>query len=346
MRTVALDVMGSDGGPQALVEGAARLSREDAEVQVLLVGDEVQIAEALKELRYDPSRLAVVHAPGVLPMDCKPGEALERCPDASVLRAATLVADGDAQALVSAGNTGGLILASAQCFERLPGISRCALAAVYPTELRHGPREDPFALMLDVGATLTCTAQDLLGFAVMGSAYSRIISDIARPRVALLSNGSEPSKGTPNIIEAHQRLRDSVGPERPLDFVGNVEGLDIPRGTVDVVVCEGFVGNVVLKMLEGVSEVVSDLAKDAYARRFLWRLGLTMLSQGLRQIRTKTDWKQYGGAPVLGFDHVVIKAHGRSNARAVRNALKVASKAVDGDLSGEIRRTMISLGPP
>lgn len=346
MRTIALDVMGSDAGPQALVEGAARLSREDAEVQVLLVGDEAAIAEALKDQRYDPSRLAVVHAAGVLPMDCKPAEALQRCPDASVLRAARLVADGDADALVSAGNTGGLILASAQSFQRLPGVSRCALAAVYPTEQRHGPREDPFALILDVGATLTCNAEDLLGFAVMGSAYSRIISDIARPRVALLSNGAEASKGTPTIIEAHRRLQDFAGPARPLDFAGNVEGLDIPRGTVDVVVCEGFVGNVVLKMLEGVSEVVSDLAKDAYARRFLWRLGLTMLSQGLRQIRTKTDWKQYGGAPVLGFDHVVIKAHGRSNARAVRNALKVAAKAVDGDLSGEIQRTMKSLASP
>jgi glycerol-3-phosphate acyltransferase PlsX len=119
--------------------------------------------------------------------------------------------------------------------------------------------------------------------------------------------------------------------------VGNVEGLDIPKGTVDVVVCEGFLGNVVLKMLEGVSEVVADIARDAAARKFLWKLGLTMLSQGLRQLRTMTDWKQYGGAPLLGLDHVVIKAHGRSNARAIRNAIKVAAKAVDGDLAGRIR---------
>ena len=190
----------------------------------------------------------------------------------------------------------------------------------------------------DVGATLNCTAEDLVGFAVMGSAYSRIISDIGRPRVALLSNGSEPNKGTPSIVEAHELLLRN----RAIEFVGNVEGLDIPRGTVDVVVCEGFLGNVVLKMLEGVSEVVSDIARDAYARKFLWRLGLTMLSQGLRQIRTMTDWKQYGGAPVLGFDKPVIKAHGRSNGRAVRNALKVAAKSVQKDLSGEIRRGMVS----
>ena len=122
-----------------------------------------------------------------------------------------------------------------------------------------------------------------------------------------------------------------------IDFAGNVEGLDIPRGTVDVIVCEGFLGNVVLKMLEGVSDVVTDLAKDAYARKFLWRLGLTMLSQGLRQLRSMTDWKQYGGAPLLGFEKVIIKAHGRSNARAVRNAIKVAAKAVDRDLTGRIK---------
>jgi len=332
--TIALDAMGSDGGALPIVEGAAQVSREDNGLHVLLVGHEAELSEHLAQQRYDPERLAIVHADGVVPMDCKPAEALDAEPACSILTAAALVRDGDADALVSAGNTGAVILSAARTFERLPGIRRAALAAVYPTEARHGPRDDPFALMLDVGATLNCNAEDLVGFAVMGSAYSRIISDIGRPRVALLSNGSEPSKGTPSIVEAHALLKDNSA----VEFVGNVEGLDIPRGTVDVVVCEGFLGNVVLKMLEGVSEVVSDIARDAYARKFLWRLGLTMLSQGLRQIRTMTDWKQYGGAPVLGFDKPVIKAHGRSNGRAIRNALKVAGKAVDKDLAGEIRR--------
>ncbi|HJN75352.1 MAG TPA: phosphate acyltransferase PlsX [Myxococcota bacterium] len=332
--TIALDAMGSDGGSLPIVEGAAQISREDDGLHVLLVGHEAEITEHLAGQRYDPARLAVVHAEGFVPMDCKPNEVLDEQPGCSVLVAAGLVSDGDADALVSAGNTGAVILAAARTFERLPGIRRAALAAVYPTEARHGPRDDPFALILDVGATLNCTAEDLVGFAVMGSAYSRIVSDIGRPRVALLSNGTEPNKGTPSIVEANALLRESAA----VEFVGNIEGLDIPRGTVDVVVCEGFLGNVVLKMLEGVSEVVSDIARDAYARKFLWRLGLTMLSQGLRQIRTMTDWKQYGGAPVLGFDRPVIKAHGRSNGRAVRNALKVAGKAVQKDLAGEIRR--------
>lgn len=333
---VALDAMGGDHGVTAAVEGAARLSTEARPVQVFLVGDEARIGEVLAQHRYDPAWIQVVHAPDWVRMDEKPAEALERRPDASILQAAALVKAGHADALVSAGHTGCTILAASQHFERLPGIRRAALASVYPTEQRHGSRGDPFALMLDVGATLHATAEDLVGFAVMGSAYARIISDNDDPRVALLSNGSEPNKGTPDIVEAHQRLAKMSS----LNFAGNVEGLDIPRGTVDVIVTEGFLGNVVLKMLEGVSEVVVDLARDAYARKFLYRMGLTMLSQGIRQLRTMTDWKQYGGAPLLGFDKVVIKAHGRSNARAVRNAIKVAAKAVDRDLAGQIRRGM------
>lgn len=333
---VAVDAMGGDEGLIAAVEGAALLSIEERPVQVLLVGDEAQLAAALSRQRYDPTWIQLVHAPDFVRQEDKPAEALEARPDVSVLRAAQLVAEGRADALVSAGNTGALVLAASRQFQRLPGIRRCALASVYPTEQRHGERGDPFALMLDVGATLTASAEDLVGFAVMGSAYARIISDNASPRVALLSNGSEPTKGTPAIVEAHERLAGLPG----LNFAGNVEGLDIPRGTVDVIVTEGFLGNVVLKMLEGVSEVVVDLARDAYARKFLYRMGLTMLSQGLRQLRTMTDWKQYGGAPLLGLDHVVIKAHGRSNARAMRNAIKVAAKAVDRNLTDQIRTGM------
>lgn len=333
MIRVALDAMGSDRGPEAVVEGVAGLSREDVAIEILLVGDAPQLSALLSEHRYDPARVVVVHSAGAIGMDENPAAALDACPDCSVLAAARLVAAGDADALVSAGSTGAVILAAARTFERLPGVRRAALAAVHPTEARHGPRQDPFALMLDVGATLTATPEDLVGFAVMGSAYSRIVSGIERPRVALLSNGAEAEKGTPAIVEAHRRLLQMPS----IEFVGNVEGLDIPKGTVDVVVCEGFLGNVVLKMLEGVSEVVADIARDAYARKFLWKLGLTMLSQGLRQLRTMTDWKQYGGAPLLGLDHVVIKAHGRSNPRAIRNAVKVAAKAVEGDLAGRIR---------
>ena len=334
MARVVVDAMGGDAGLSAVIEGVSRLTLEDHTIQTVLVGDADQITDALGVQPHDPSKLMVVHSGPAVDMGDDPRKALEKNPDASILVAMGILARGEADALVSAGHTGATILAASKHLERLPGIRRAALAAVFPTEQRHGPKDDPFALILDVGATLNATAEDLVNFAIMGSAYANIISDNPNPQVALLSNGTEPNKGTEAIKAAHQSLVEHPS----IAFAGNVEGLDIPRGTVDVIVCEGFLGNVVLKMLEGVTEVVTDLAKDAYARKFLWRLGLTMLSQGLRQLRVMTDWKQYGGAPLLGFDKVVIKAHGRSNPRAIRNAIKVAAKAVDRDLSGQIRK--------
>lgn len=336
MITVALDAMGADGGAAPIVHGAAQLSRENTPLRVTLVGDEEQLKRALGEVEHDAKRIDIRHAATHLLGTDKPAEALDCQPDCSILRAAELVARGEADALVSAGNTGGVILAASRTFARIEGVKRVGLAAVYPTVERHGPRHDPFALMLDVGATLNCSADDLVAFAVMGSCYSRIISDNARPRVGLLSNGSEPSKGTPAIVEAHQRLKENAS----VAFAGNIEGLDIPRGTVDVVVCEGFVGNIVLKMLEGVSEVAKDLARQAYGQKLRYKLALAIMHKGVREIKDLTDWKQYGGAPIVGFDKCVIKAHGRSNARAIRNALKVAAKTVEKKLTDEIRNGM------
>jgi glycerol-3-phosphate acyltransferase PlsX len=336
--TVALDAMGGDRGLAAAVEGAAQLSREDTDVHVIAVGDAPRMSEVLEEARYDPARLTLVHAESWISMDDKPREALESKPDCSILEAARLVERGEAQALVSAGHTGAAILVSAERFRMMPGIRRAALASVYPTEFRHGPKRDPFALILDVGATLGVSAEELVGFALMGSAYSAVISEIPTPRVALLSNGTEANKGTPAIVEAHGRLKGG-----PLNFVGNVEGLDIPKGTVDVIVCDGFLGNVVLKMLEGISDVFMDVARDASSRSLQWRIALSMLGGGLRELRRLTDFNHYGGAPLLGFEEVVIKAHGRSSPRAIRNALKVAAKAVRGDLIGRIRDGVAAL---
>lgn len=333
MTRIVVDAMGGDAGLDTVVQSVAKMSLQERPLQILLVGDATGVTQALVGHKHDPSRLQVVHASGVIKMEDSPRAALAAQPECSIAVAMRLLKTGEADALVSAGHTGATILAAVQHLNRTPGVSRAALAAVYPTEQPHGPNNDPFALMLDVGATLNASAQDLVGFAVMGTAYAQIISDNPAPRVALLSNGTEPNKGTAAIREAHQQLLNMPN----ICFAGNVEGLEIPRGTVDVIVCEGFLGNVVLKILEGVSEVASDLAKDAYARKFLWRLGLTMLGQGLRQLRTLTDWQQYGGAPLLGFDRVIIKAHGRSNERAIRNAIKVAAKAVDRDLCGQIR---------
>jgi glycerol-3-phosphate acyltransferase PlsX len=269
-------------------------------------------------------------------MDEKPAEALAAKPDSSIAIACDLVARGEGDALVSAGNTGASVLACAKKWKLLPNVRRAALASVYPTELRRGEKNDPFSLILDVGATIDASAEDLVGFAVMGSAYAKLVSQNRRPRVALLSNGTEAGKGPAAVVRANEIL---VGAS-DLNFIGNIEGLDIPRGVADVVVTSGFVGNVVLKMLEGVSETVVRLARYAHKEKLAWRLGLIALSSAIDQLKNVTDWQQYGGAPLLGFEHLFIKAHGRSNARAVTNAIKVANKALSGNLTGSIARTM------
>ncbi|MFL5343575.1 MAG: phosphate acyltransferase PlsX [Hyalangium sp.] len=331
--TIAFDVMGSDHGPEEVVRGAAQLSLEAPHIHALLVGDRELIDAALADTKHRAEKISVQHTAEFVGMDEKPGEALARKKHASVAVAAQLVAEGEAQALVSAGNTGAGVLACARHFKLIPGVRRAALAAVYPTRGTRGEKEDPFSLILDVGATVEATAEDLVTFAVMGSAYARIISRNERPKVALLSNGVEPQKGPPRVVEAHSKLSSMEG----IHFVGNVEGVDIPKGTVDVIVTDGFVGNVCLKMLEGVHETVVELARYAYKEKLRWRAGLAMLSSGIQRIKDITDWEQYGGAPILGFDRIFIKAHGRSKARAIANAGKVAAKAVAHQLGTSIQ---------
>lgn len=335
--TVALDAMGGDHGVVAAVRAACQISL-GRQTAVLVVGDRPRIEAELGRNRYDASFLSVHHASQAVPMDASPREALDALPDASILVAARLVAEGAAASLVSAGNTGASVLACARHFRKLEGVPRTALAAVFPTETRRGEKADPFSLILDVGATLHVDADTLVAFAHMGSAYAACISRNPRPRVALLSNGAEPGKGPPEFVEAHRRLADDPN----IEFIGNIEGIDLPRGKADVVVTEGFTGNVVLKMLEGISETVVDVARYAYRSKLAWKIGLWMLRGGIVQLKQLTDWQQYGGAPILGFDHPFIKAHGRSNARALGNAIKVASKAASSGLCEQIERQLAS----
>jgi glycerol-3-phosphate acyltransferase PlsX len=334
MQRIVVDAMGGDRAPEEIVKGAAEASLALPNAEIVLVGDAVELGKLLPRMRHDGARVRVHHAPTVVEMDEKPAEALAAKPDSSIAVAADLVASGEGDALVSAGNTGASVLACARRWKQIPGVRRAALASVYPTELRRGDRDDPFSLILDCGATIDATAEDLVTFAIMGSAYAQLISKNRRPRVALLSNGTEAGKGPAAVVAAHQILLEAT----ELNFIGNIEGLDIPRGVADVVVCSGFVGNVVLKLLEGVGETVLRMARYAHKERLTWRLGMAALRPALDQLKGITDWEQYGGAPLLGFEHLFIKAHGRSSARAITNAVKVASKALTGDLCGGIAR--------
>ena len=333
MVTIAIDAMGGDDGPSTMVRGAA-LATLNTRSNLILVGDRKQIEVVLQDCEHDERRIQIVHTDSAIPMDCKPRIALRDFPDASLPMAARLVAkESAADALVTAGNTGAVVLTCAKVFTRIEGVKRTALAAVVPTQRQRGPKSDPFSLILDVGATIRVSAQDLVNFAAMGSSYASIISQNSAPKVALLSNGSETNKGTPEIVEAHKLLAE----QSQMNFIGNVEGVDLPKGVADVVVCDGFTGNVVLKMLEGVSEAVMDLAKYAYRRKVTWKIAFLLLSSGIKRVKRITDWQQYGGAPILGFDQLCIKAHGRSSPRAIRNAIRVAEKCVSQDLAGKIR---------
>ena len=337
MPTIALDAMGGDHAPDEIVKGAALVSTS-TDIETLLVGDVARLQVILDHVPYNPEHLSLVPARTVIGMSDDPREALRTKKDASLVVAIRAAVDGRADAVVSAGNTGACVLGAAEYFALLPGIRRAALASVYPRQTEH-EGQDRMALILDVGATVRCEADELVQFALMGGAYARRISKVAEPRIGLLNMGEEESKGGPVLVETHRRLRHQAG----LNFVGNVEGHDLVHGKADVIVCEGLLGNVTLKLLEGISGALDDLARGAAEQRFVWRVGLRLLSQGIERVHALTDYTQYGGSPILGFDRLLIKCHGRSNAHAIANAVKVAAKAVRDRVPDEIRDALLWL---
>jgi len=331
--TIAVDAMGGERAPEEIVKAAALISLT-TDIECLLVGDEARVQAILEQLEYNPERIGLVDCGQAIGMDEEPAAAAGRR-DTSLTVALQAVKAGGAEALVSAGNTAACVLASTRVWRLLPGARCAALAAVYPRQPEY-PEQDRLALVLDVGASLRCDARDLVDFAVMGSAYARCISKVPSPRVGLLNVDQDVGAGDDLLLEAHRLL----AAEPDLNFVGNVEGHDLVRGRADVIVCEGLVGNVARKLFEGVSGVMVDVARAAGEHRLMWRLGLRLLSEGIERLQALTDYSHYGGAPILGFDRLFIKCHGRSNAHAVANAIKVAAKAVRDDVAGEIAGAM------
>ncbi len=322
--------MGGDFAPEEIVKGVAGASLTTA-VECVLVGDEPRIQAVLDTLSYDPAHIRIHHAAEAVGMQEPAREALRAKRDASIRVGATLVAEGHADALVSAGNTGACLLACAREFRTIKGIRKPALASVYPRHTDH-PGQDPLALLLDVGATVRCDAADLVQFALMGNAWARRASNVTRPRVGLLNMGAEPFRGGDVLTEAHERLAALPA----IDFVGNVEGSDVAKGRADVIVCEGLLGSVVLKFIEGITDVVNDVASQAVRQRLPWRLGMRLLSRGLREAAHLTEHAAYGGAPLLGFEQLLVKVHERSRAPAIANAVKLAAKTVRDGVVAEI----------
>jgi phosphate acyltransferase len=311
--------MGGDHAPAAIVDGAVASVRH-LDVQVALVGSTSAIEQALVQHAGGPiAGVEVVEAPDVVGMTDAPAATLRRKPRASIRVAADLVARGEAAALFSAGHTGATVMAAHAAFGMIPGVDRPALATTIPTRGRP-------AVLLDAGANVECRPQHLLQFAVMGSVYAHVALGAERPRVGLLSTGEEETKGNELTRDAHRLLKTS-----PVNFIGNVEARDIYSGMADVIVCDGFTGNVVLKTSEGLVEAVEALLGEELRGTFSSQVGYLLSRRAFRRFRRRVDYSEYGGAPLLGVAGLAIVGHGRSSAKAVRNAIAMASRFASSD---------------
>jgi glycerol-3-phosphate acyltransferase PlsX len=317
---IAIDAMGGDDGPRTIVDGSLVAARH-LQIGLLLAGDRALIERELS--RHPAARgldIHIIDTPERVDMGEQASAALRRKPRASIRIAAEAVRDGRAAAFFSAGHTGASVMAAVATFGRLPGIDRPALATIIPT------RQKP-AVLLDSGATVECRPQHLVQFALMGAVYSRLAFGHSNPRIGLLSVGEEEGKGNELTRDAHQLLKAA-----PINFVGNVEGRDVYAGEADVIVCDGFTGNVTLKISEGLVETVETLLHAELQSTFGSQIGYLLSAQAFRRFRKRLDYSEYGGAPLLGVNGICIVGHGRSSAKAVRNAVTMAARAVNQGL--------------
>ena len=322
---VALDAMGGDRGPEVNVTGAIAAAR-DLGSDVVLVGDEAVLRQQLAAHDTRGLALSIRHAPEAVEMGESPMAALRKKKQSSIRIGLDLVKKGEADAFVSAGNTGAVMTTALVVLGTVAGVERPAIAIVVPTATDQ-------AVLLDAGANVDCKARHLLQFAIMGHIYARDILRRPRPRVGLLSIGEEESKGNELTREAFRALEE----EHALNFIGNVEGRDVFSGSADVVVCDGFIGNVALKISEGLVETIFQLLRDELRQGLRARVGSYLLVPTFRRFKRRIDSSEYGGAPLLGVNGVCMISHGRSSAKAIRNAIRAAEGCVDTRVIAHIR---------
>src|SRR5580700_516533 len=328
MTTIALDAMGGDSAPRAAVEGAILAARE-LDVRVLLVGIEATVRQELARQKARGLPIEVVNATEVVTMKDSPSQAFRRKKDSSVHVAAKLVRSGQADGMVSAGNTGAVMTIARFILGTLPSVDRPALAAAMPTA-----KGTPVVL-LDVGANVDSKPEQIEQFAVMGEIYYRAIFGTKRPRVGLLSIGEEEMKGNELTREASNLIK-----QTSLNFIGNVEGRDVYRGNVDVIVCDGFIGNIALKISEGLVEHIGGMLKRAIKSSLRSQLGYALSKRAFDDFRKRTDYSEYGGAPLLGVRGITIIGHGRSNPVAIKNAIRVASELCRSRVNEKIEQEL------
>jgi glycerol-3-phosphate acyltransferase PlsX len=330
MMKVVLDAMGGDHAPDAVVRGAV-LAARDLDTEILLVGRPEAIQMELAKHDTTGLRLPIVPATQVVEMEDHPATAVRAKPDSSMVVGMKLVKENEAQAFVSAGNSGGVLAAALFQLGRIRGIRRPALSTVWPS--RHGR-----SFILDCGANTDCKPEYLLQFALMGSIYAQRILNIENPRVGLVSNGEEEGKGSILVQEAYQLLKSA-----PLNFVGNVEGKDVFRDMADVVVTDGFTGNVVIKTSEGVAMMLMGILEEEIKKRPAAMLGALLAKPAFRAAAKVLDYREYGGGILLGVNGVAIVAHGRSDAKAIAKAVEVAKQTAEGDVVAAIRDGLAEL---
>lgn len=327
MLKIALDAMGGDYAPGEVLKGAF-LAVEEFSVDIILVGPQEQLLAALSASEFKSHwphpRLSIHHAPEVVGMGESPAVSFRKKKESSIQVGLRLVKEGGADAFVSAGNTGAVMMASTFILGRIANVERPAIASVLPT------KTTPF-ILLDIGSSVDCKPEHLAQFATMGNCFSKIMLGVEKPRVALLNIGEEVEKGNQQTQAAFELLQ-----QLPLHFVGNIESKYILSGNVDVVVCDGFVGNTLLKFGEGVTSLFMNFFKTEAKRSVLSMLGLLLLKSSLKRFIKRYDHEQYGGAPLLGVDGVSIIAHGSSSAVSMKNAIGTAMRSVEGQIVQQI----------
>ncbi|MDQ7786342.1 MAG: phosphate acyltransferase PlsX [Thermodesulfovibrionales bacterium] len=310
---IALDAMGGDYAPAVNIEGALDTVNDFPDIHVILVGEESVLRKGLEGKRYSSDRITIFHASQTVGMDESPSAAIRKKKDSSIRRGIDLVRSGEADAFVSAGHSGVVMGTALLCLGTSDMVDRPAIATIMPT------LKAPFVL-IDAGANIHCKPKNLLQFALMGNTYCRVILGRTEPRIALISTGEEDSKGNELTKETYKLLK-----EADINFIGNIDGKDIFTGNIDVIVCDGFTGNVILKTSEGLADTLIKMLKREVANLTSGRIGYLLIKPALKNFKKKTDYDEYGGAPLLGINGTCIISHGRSTAKAIRNAIGVAS---------------------
>ena len=328
---IIVDVLGGDNSPNAVILGAVNALEAADDFSIILSGDEWTIKEQLQVIGYVGDRITVLHAPEEISCNESPTVAIKRKKESSLVKALRAVADGEADAIVSAGSTGAVLAGATLIVKRIKGILRPGLAPILPSE------KGPF-MLIDCGANVDCKPEYLQQFAIMGSAYMSKVMGIENPRVGLINNGAESKKGNELTKAAYSLLKENPN----IIFTGNCEAREIMSGDYDVVVCDGFVGNAILKAMEGTIAALLSMLKTELMSSTITKLGAAMSKSAFRTLKAKMDYREYGGAPLLGIRSGIIKAHGSSNARAIYSAVEQARKLINGNVTGQIAEFVVN----